>query len=183
MSGTRRRKTPPERKRVVKPINPVEPIKPPSFSTMETSASSDNSQGSFSTMKTSASSHNSQGSSYSSFFNSPHEIFEPPINHLEHLRGTTEEAPNKNSNLEKMLQQIQKSLNAEIEKSNLQQKEIDELNFYKKINDLNSELTELCYNRSNLFLLWMIMSNENYNIFINFYSNDNKRYSKDKADF
>lgn len=163
MSGTRRRKTPPERRRVVVPIKP---IKPPSFSTMESSASSDNSQG-----------------SYSSFFNSPHEISEPNLKYLELMRGTTEQPPNKNSNLEKMLQQIQKSLNAEIEKSNLQQKEIDELNFYKKINDLNSELTELCYNRSNLFLLWMIMSNENYDIFIKFYSNDKNRYSKDKAVF
>ena len=86
MSGTRRRKTPPERRRV------VAPIKPPSFSTMESSASSDNSQG-----------------SYSSFFNSPHEISEPNLKYLELMRGTTEQPPNKNSNLEKMLQQIQKS--------------------------------------------------------------------------
>ena len=80
MSGTRRRKTPPERRRV------VAPIKPPSFSTMESSASSDNSQG-----------------SYSSFFNSSHEIVEPRLNHVEYLRGTTEEAPNKISNLEDTL--------------------------------------------------------------------------------
>jgi hypothetical protein len=162
MSGTRRRKAQPERRRVVMPINPV-PIKPPSFSTMESSASSDNSQG-----------------SYSSFFNSPHEISEPNLKYLELMRGTTEQPPNKNSNI---LKKIQKSLNAEIEKSKLQQKEIDELNFYKKINNLNSELTELCYNRSNLFLLWMIMSNENYDIFIKFYSDDKNRYSKDKAVF
>jgi hypothetical protein len=155
MSGTRR--TPPVRGKKVPASKP-----PPSVRTRVNESS--------------ASSHNSQGS-FNSFFNPPHEISEK---HLENLRGTTEQPPNTNSNLEKMLEQIQKTLNAEIEKSNLQQKEIDELNFYKKINDLNSELTELCYNRSNLFLLWMIMSNENYDTFIKFYSDDNNRHVSEK---